>query len=356
MAEKTEEAASPMKRVMTWIGYATALIGLGGSIVGGVRWYQGRQEHKAETAAKMAAAAALDRDGQYKAAVESYGVILKDSPLDAAALKAQLAATMDWAENFHTVLPEGQRASDVAGPDLDEMTAVLNAGLARSSGTEAADVQAHLGWAHWLNQHIAMREFGSAAPDNFQAALKTDPSNVYAHAMLANYMLQTDGNFADAVAHLNAAVATGKVRPLVRRMQIGGLYGMETPGARAELFKAANDMRKGGEPLDDGLRGRIRTYCCNPPYSDASELKESLTSVSQDEAWQTYLWLDHGVDPQHADARGFTRDYIEAYLLEIHGKKAEALEKYQTLQAKLKGTLSSFKGPVDEAVKRLSQG
>ena len=355
MAGKTEEAASPMKRIMTWAGYATALIGLGGSLLGGVRWYQDRREHKAENAAKMAAAGGLDRDGQYKAAIESYGAILKDSPLDAAALKGQLKTAMDWSENFHTVLAEGQRTSDVAGPDLDEMMAVLNGGLARSAGTEAADVQAHLGWAHWLNQHIAEREFGSAATDNFQAALKADPSNVYANAMLGNYLLLNGGSFGDAVARLNTAIATGKARPFVRQLQMGGLYGMETPGARAEVFKAANNMRKGNEPLEDGWRRRIRDFCCEPDEDEPNSLKEALTAVRQDEAWQTYLWLDNGVDPRRSDTQRFARAYIEAYLLEANGKKAEALQKYQALQVTLKGTFSILVEPVNNAVKRLSQ-
>jgi hypothetical protein len=355
MAGKTEESASPMKRVVTWAGYATALIGLGGSLLGGVRWYQDRREHKAETAAKMATAEGLDRDGQYKAAVESYGAMLKDSPLDAAVQKARLKAAMDWAENFHVVHDESQRVSDLAGPDLDEMLAILNDGLGRSSGTEAADVQAHLGWAHWLNQHIAEREFGSAANDNFQAALKVDPSNVYANAMLGNYLLQNGGNFAEGVAHLNTAVATGKARPFVRELQIGGLSGTDVTGTRAELFRAANDMRKDGESLDDGLRSRIRNVCCNPPYTMPDMLKESFTSVPQQDAWPTYLWLDNPQqDGSYADAQRFTRDYLQAYLLEIKGKKAEALQRYKAVQSEITGKHSSFEGPVDEAIKRLS--
>ena len=37
------------------------------------------------------------------------------------------------------------------------LIAILDAGLARTKGAAAADVQSHLGWAHWLNQHIAER-------------------------------------------------------------------------------------------------------------------------------------------------------------------------------------------------------
>ena len=76
------------------------------------------------------------------------------------------------------------------------------------SGTAAADVQAHLGWAHWLNQHVAEREFppNAAAERNFRAALATDPSNVYANAMLGNWMTITVEVSTEAVEHFNSAI------------------------------------------------------------------------------------------------------------------------------------------------------
>src|SRR5208337_4051971 len=138
---------------------------------------------------------------------------------------------------------------DVSAPELDEIFRILDAGLTRAKGSQSADLQAHLGWAHWINQHIAEREFGPAAEQNLRAALLSDPSNVYANAMLGNWMLQNGENFSEAVHFLEVAASTGKERPFVRRLQLGGLINLDQPGARAELVKVANEMRISGEDL-----------------------------------------------------------------------------------------------------------
>src|ERR1035438_8126362 len=96
---------------------------------------------------------------------------------------------MLWVENFHITLPEGQNPAEVAGPALDQILMILDAGLTRTKGSETADIRAHIGWAHWLNQHIAEREFGSDAEQNLRAALASDPSNVYANSMFGDWLL-----------------------------------------------------------------------------------------------------------------------------------------------------------------------
>jgi tetratricopeptide (TPR) repeat protein len=355
MEDDAQQKTAPMKRIMTWVGYATALIGLGGSLVGGIRWYENRRQQQAELAAQMAAADTEAKQGDYQASIRSYDSILKNNPLNPAALQAQLNTAMEWAEDFHVVGSDGQDAASAAGPQLDAIMVVLDAGLARSTGSDAADVQAHIGWAHWLNQHIAEREFGSAAEQNFQAALKTDPSNVYANAMLGNWMLQTNGNFAQAVAHLRAAAATGKARPFVHRLQLGGLIGDQQPGARAETARITDEMRKGGEPLDEDNKARILSYCCDPPYTEPQEITEFLSAVSQQDAWQTYLWLDDAPkEGPYLLVQQVKRGYIEANLLEIAGKRAEALAKFRALKQEMKNQSLSLEDLVDAAIKRLS--
>jgi hypothetical protein len=218
-------------------------------------------------------------------------------------------------------------------------------------------VQAHLGWAHWLNWHIAEREFSTAAEKNLRAAVEADRSNVYANAMLGNWMLQNHGNFQEAIAHLNTAAATGKARPLVRAMQIGGLLHDEVRGARAELVKALNDMRKNGENLDAEEKHRIVGFCYSPGVTDPKELAESLSAVPEDDSWKTYLWLDDASDEDVGDkTQQLNQSFIYANLLEVSGKRAEALEKFRALQQEPQLKEYSFKGWVDDAVRRLSKG
>ena len=351
-AQKPEKGGT-LKLIMSWVGGATAVIGLITSLSGGFHWFASHHTERAELKAQMAIAQGQVKEGEYPAAVRSYRDILKSDPLYAPALDGQLDAAMLWLENFQVLADTNEKATAAAGPLLDEIMPVLDAGVARSTGPRAADVQAHLGWAHWLNWHIAVREFSPLAEKNLRAAVELDKSNVYANAMLGNWMLQNNKDFQEAISHLQTAAATGKARPLVRSMQIGGLRGEEVPGARAELIKVANDMRKNGEPLDDEEKYRIRSFCYSTFDSHHDNLVESLSAVPEDEAWKTYLWLDDN----HQDRTDpLARDFIYANLLEADGKRTEALEKFRLLQQNPKTKSFTFKDRVDEAVKRLSKG
>ena len=337
---------------MTWVGAATAILGLIGGLAGWFHTLSSHRTERAELSAQIAVAQEQAGQGEYSAAIQSYRDILKTDPLYAPALEGQLDTAMLWVENFHVLVGEGKDASDVAGPLLDEIMPVLDAGLARSKGSRAADVQAHLGWAHWLNWHIAKREFSQLAERNLRAAIDQDKTNVYGNAMLGNWMLQNNRDLQAAVGYLNTAVATGKARPFVREMQIGGLLNDETPGARAELVKAVNDMRKDGEAIEDDQKYRIRSFCYSTSNSNHANLVESLSAVPEDDSWKTFLWLDdnheNGMDP-------LAQDFIYANLLEVSGNRAEALEKFRALQQNPKAMQFSFKDQVDDAVKRLTK-
>ena len=352
-AKKLElDAKAAWPRVMGWVGGATALIGFFASVGGGVTWFVTHHRQQAERQAKFALAQAQAKQGEYQASVQSYEEILKADPLDRSAMDQELNTTMLWVEDFHALVPEGQSAASEAGPALDEIMSVLDAGFARSKGTQTADVQAHIGWAHWLNQHIAEREFGAAAEQNFRAALAADPSNVYANSMLGNWMLQNHGDFGEAVHHLDVAVSTGRARPFVRRLQIGGLIYLERRGSRAAQVKAANDMRKSGEPLDEGYKKRILNFCFDPLVTNHGELAESLSAVPTDEAWETYLWLDKGQG--EAEDHRIVHEFVNANLLEISGKRQESLEKYRLLKQELKDQPGTMQIAVEQAIARIS--
>lgn len=344
------------KTVTAWVGGAAALVGSIASLYGAYNWFKTHHTDTEEHQVKIALAESQLRQGEYQASVQTYADILKSNSLDRAALDGQLAATELWAENFSVVQHEGQNASDLAAPSIDQILVILDAGLIRSKGSQAADVQAHIGWAHWLNQHVAEREFGSAAEQGFRAALATDPQNVYGNAMLGNWMLQNNGDFKEAVQHLDAAVATGKARPFVRKLQLGGLIDLDKPGARAAVVRAANEMRKAGEPLTDPYKSHILGFCFDPIVTHHAELVEALSAVPPDDAWQTYLWLDQihlGEDSKHGE--NLVHDFIQANLLEVSGKQPEALAKFRALQKQLAGNGSSMQRETDAAVTRLSQ-
>lgn len=338
--------------ILAWIGGISAVIGFIGAMTGFFGNIQGHFHRSAQLDAQMSIAQAQSRQGDYQASVRSYTDILKANPMYGPALDQQLQSTMLWAENY-------QSSGGNVAPQLDQIITILEAGLTRTKGTQAADVQAHLGWAHWLNQHVAEREFppNAAAERNYRAALDLDPSNVYANAMLGNWLTQNGGSLADAIRHFDSAVATGKARPFVRMLQLAGLRNRDEPGSRAALMKALNDMRKNNEPLDEETKHRILGFCCDPGVTDHAELTESLSAVSGPDAMQTYMWLDDQQNIGHDAAyQHIVHDFIAANITEISGDKEKALEEYRALQNELKHQGSALEDSVSQAIARLSHG
>jgi tetratricopeptide (TPR) repeat protein len=347
-----QNAPGTWPTVMGWVGRTTALIGLFATLAGGVTWLINHHKRSAEREAEMALAKTQTTQGEYQSAVEAYAVILKTDSLYRPALDQQLDAAMLWVEDFHVLAREGQDAANLSATQLDQIMSILESGLTRTKGTRAADVQAHLGWAHWLNQHIAEREFGHAAEQNLRAALAADPNNVYASAMLGNWMLQNGGSVREAVEHFGIAVSTGKARPFVRSLQIGGLIHLEKPGARAELVRVANAMRKSAEALDEAHKTRILGFCFDPIVTNRAELQESLSAVPPDDVWTTYLWLDDNPGESRNDV--LVHQFIQANIMDISGKRQESLDQFRALQKELKNAPGSLRDSVDAAIARLS--
>ncbi len=260
--------------------------------------------------------------GEYESAYRSAAQAVKLNPADR---DIQADAAMMWLEHYSSI-------GDDAG-QLSELMSVLDGALARTNGKEprSADILAHLGWAHWLNQHIAEKEFGSAAPDLYRRAISIDPANVYANAMLGNWLLQNNGNLGEAMKCFSAALATGRVRPWVRSMQLGGMLYNDADGVPVEAARALNDMRKNGEPLEDGYRSRFLAVDFSPTNSDEF-LNSILSAVPPEEALKTYVWLDNG---PASDAQQLKREFIAARALELQGRKDEAIAAYTTLRSKL---------------------
>jgi len=324
---------------------AAANIGLG-------PWHDAH-ERKIRIAQLLKTAGAQAGQREYESAFQSYRQVLALDLANPTALDGQVDAAMLWLENFHVLTPEGQKAEDIAAPVLAQLKTVLEAGLARTSGHDAraADILAHLGWAHWMNEKIAFKEFGNAERF-FMQALVVDPSNVFANAFLGNWLLQTNGDSQQALAHLQTALATGKQRPLVRSMQLGGLYLNQNPGMRAAFVKALNDVRIHHEPLDESLRGRV-SYLYSPTVSDASELREALAAVPADEAWKTFEWLN----PAKPGDSTVQRDFVHASLAELSGNRTAALAEFKALKGALKA--GRFNGRIadytDAAIARLAK-
>jgi tetratricopeptide (TPR) repeat protein len=303
---------------------------------------------------RLATARTQTELGEHQSAFRSYGEVLKTGPANPAVMDLQATAAMAWLRDFSVTVGEGQKAEDIAGPPLAEIIGVLEAALARTGGRgpRAGDILAHLGWAHWLNQHLAFKEFGPAAERDLRQSLTVDPTNVFAHAMLGNWLLQTHGDTAEALRHFAAAEETKQQRPLLRQMQLGGMISNQDPGMPAAVMRVVNQMRINGETIAGRYRSRVLTYF-RPGNRD--ELQEMLSAVPPGDAWATFLWLDDPPPGDDLKYEGFHREFIHARVLELDGKTAEALALFTELDRKMRS--ARFTGrlldDVSDASKRL---
>ena len=317
------EKPGSFKNITGWVAGITAVIGLFVSLSGGVQWVKNHWARHTDIRLELAVAEGQTQRAEYEAAVATYQDILKKDSGNPQAADELITATMLWVDNFSVLTGEGQSAETISAPKLDAILPVLDAGLARAKGQRAADILAHIGWTHWLNWHIAEREFGPAAEQGFRRALVIDPSNVYANAMLGNWLLQNNGSLREAIGHFDTAVQSGKQRPWVRSMQLGGLIDNEAPQDRAELVKVVNDIRKNNESLGEDEKARILSFAYDLSPGHSAELAEALSAVPPADSWATYQWLDNRPRSEANDGRmqQSRRDHIHAKILELSGLK-----------------------------------
>jgi tetratricopeptide (TPR) repeat protein len=345
-SSQTPEQASWGKNVLGWVAGITAVIGLItglSEVVGPVKgwWTHGRQNKT------MLATALRQEDvGEYSSAFDTLSEILKNDPANTAALHARLDVTMLWIEDTWAPIHRTDEGAQQERPILERMTPVLEAGLGSAKDYRAADVLAHLAWLNLLKEKMLCES--GLIEEHLRRALKMDPANVYANAMLGDWLLETNSSLDEAHAHFATALKSGKVKAFVRGCQLQSMIYNNAPGVRGELIRVVNDMRKNGESLGDGNRSRIHSYF-SPTVTDDSEVREAVSAVPPDEAWATYRWVcpsDNAPDSQEAR-------FIQAHIDEVAGKKSEAVQIYQQLAKETGGSPASLAQRVRDALKRL---
>ena len=300
-------------------------------------WLGVAPDMRAKTRAnEIAATARVEmREHDYQRAFNTYGEALRLSPNSKGLQDEQLQAAMRWAEHFSVIAREDEKAEDIAMPLLAKLIDVLETGVVRAkAGTaQGAGILAHAGWAHWLNQHIAFKEFTSTAEDDLRRALTWDPKNVYANAMLGNIIFQKHGSADEALQHFGISEQSGQERALVRAMELGAMHYDDDPQVEAAMLRVANQMRKNAEPLDGYYLSDLLSKF---DVHDWGRMQNTARALSSDEAWQTYQWLAAAQKAFASDPlrSAMQAEFVHACILEANGTHEEALSRFQDVQKK----------------------
>jgi hypothetical protein len=137
--------------------------------------------------------------------------------------KAQEDLAMEWAENARP--SRGQTFSDV----VDKVVPVLNRGITSASGARKADLLAHFGWANFLRSRDGRQDLNPE--QQYREALEIDPTNPYAHAHWGHWNLwRSEKKMEEARGHFSAAIAAGRARGYVRKIQFAAWKNLRGEG------------------------------------------------------------------------------------------------------------------------------
>lgn len=275
---------------------------------------------------EVGVSADLCRLGSHATAWQQFERLAAQAATDGAVRSAREDCGMLWLRQMRIVSEK-----ETFGAFADRVQPVLAQGLAASSGARAADLRAHLGWADFLRSRD-----GVAAPKplpQYEAALRDDPGNVFAHAMAAHYLVWTRSRLDDeARRHFDAALASGRERAYVRGLQFA--VALSRRDLYPYAFEVANGMRKAGEPVDAERRAQLWRYAVDGPWLQALERAALLAALPVDELRATFDWLF----PQ-ADLRDEQRTlwrFCRAVLQANAGDTAAATAELEALQRELR--------------------
>ncbi len=348
-AGETLESRGRVGSALKWVGGGTAVL----SLVFGLRQLtvlisdvRDRQRQVTE----LIAMGKLQQEARdYRSAWNSLGKAAELRANESRVRAAQEDLAMAWLTNI-----QGSPEPTPFTATVDMLVPVLSRGVVAAEGPRKADLLAHLGWADFLRWRDGQRSLEPG--ERYRQALAVDSQNLYAHAMLAHWILWNGGNLEDANRHFATALRSGRERPYVRRLQLAALANMPEGTGDLELLRVANDMRKGNEPMDPDGRDRIwNTYYSRFVSSPTEDSIDQLfAAVPPAEQVATYRWVFQNTE--YVESKGFLYEYQLARLQDVAGQQVEALATYRSVRSKLTpDAIYRIRRRVDSAIVRLTK-
>jgi len=269
------------------------------------------------------------------------------APASDAVQRAQEDDAMEWIRNAR--VEDGKTSfADAIKPAL----AVVDAALSSATGARRADLQAHSGWAAFLMWRDGNRDLD---PEQwYRDALKTDPSNPYANAMLAHWMLlRSDDDVGRAAALFDTALQSGRAKDAVRQLQWAAYANTRTPEANAQLVKLADAMRRDNQRLTTRQAQTLwAPYFFALPASHDKDRDLLLSALRPDDYMNTLAWAfdDYAANDE---SRRLTMRYYVALLHERAGRIDDAIARLAALEKELGRSPGSLRDAVQAALRRL---
>lgn len=346
---------SALASIWMWLGIVVAVVMLGSVGYGVVKAESDMAARGRFASEKLAAARLEAKTGDYPQAWDSLQeaaqAVAADGPIEkllggssakrAEVRTAQENLAMEWVRNAST--PEGHTFTEIA----DKAIGVLRTGLATAQGPRKADILAHVGWADFLKLRDGQEHLDPVAL--YRQAIAVDPTNPYANAFWGHYILWNHGKVLDAMEHFTAALSSGRDRTAVRDLELSGLSSDKTDEAEATWWQVVDEMRKGGEPINEDILNEMRGkyyFAFNGSDQDIARLFVALPPAEHVGLLRLLL--------KSPDNSTVSVKVALAITLEAAGKPQEALAAWRDANAAAGGQLDpDTEARMQAALKRL---
>jgi tetratricopeptide (TPR) repeat protein len=338
--------ATSLSAIIAALGIVSAGIGY---VTSGVQffvdigdYFEGQSELKSLIAAADERLARADFDSAWQTNAKARQLAPKNA--EAAAQQARIA--MKWLENVQLSTTAGPRKfSDV----VDPLKSVLIERLAGAQGREKADLHAHIGWANFLRARDGHPP--AAIAEEFEAALREDPDNLYGRVMRGFWVLWTRGPLDKARTDFDVALRSNVDPAFSDGLIMSALTNSTSDAFVAGAIEFANKIRKAGRNISDAQKATLIWY-----YSTGLRSSETLLKISAVlPADEQIAFLDWLRQADTDDYRKRTATYAMAVFAERAGRKDEALQHYTTLVSTSPGAGEDLTRLSQEAVGRLQQ-
>jgi hypothetical protein len=186
----------------------------------------------------------------------------------------------------------------------------------------------------------------------YRDALKIDPLNPYANAMLAHWVLFRSDDVERAAGLFATALQSGRAKDAIRTLQWAAYGNTSTPGSKMEPVRLADAMRRDGEPLNERQISKLwAPYYFALSPSRGTDRRALLDAVTPDDNIKTLGWaFDEYIAGN--ESRQQTKRYYVALLDERAGRIDGAPEQLTALSKELTG----HSGSLQDAVQASLQG
>jgi tetratricopeptide (TPR) repeat protein len=305
-------------------------------------YFEGRSEQRGLIAAADERLARAD----FEAAWQTNAKARQLAPKDEAASAQQARIAMRWLENVRLSSAAGpQKFSDV----VDPLKSVLIERLASTQGREKADLHAHIGWANFLRFRDGHPP--TAIAEEFEAALREDPDNLYGRVMRGFWVLWNNGPVDKARGDFDAALRSN-VDPAYSDGLIMSALTNKTSGEfMTGAIEFADKIRKAGRNIDNSSKAALVWYY-TASLRDRNLLSKISATMPPEEQIAFLDWL------KQADMDAYRKrmaTYFMAHFAERAGRKDEALQHYNSLVSTSQGAGEDLTRLSQDAVRRLQQ-